>query len=204
MIRELGRWVVEHACAQAADWYRSRPDAAPLSMSINLSPIELLQNDLPKTVAALVRASGLDPACLSLEITEGLLEEDEDVTEILRSLKSIGVRIVLDDFGRGYSSLAYLTRLPIDALKVDRSFVAGLGTGERGGAVSEAIVSMARALALDVIGEGVETDIQVSELRRLGCELAQGFYFSPPVGPEEITEMLRGCPPWVADRRGGI
>ena len=204
MIRELGRWVVERACGQAADWYRSRPDAAPLSMSINLSPIELLQNDLPNTVAALVRATGLDPACLSLEISEGLSEEDEEVTEILCSLKSVGVRIVLDDFGRGYSSLAYLTRLPIDALKVDRSFVAGLGTGERGGAVTEAIVSMARALALDVIGEGVETETQVAELRRLGCELAQGFYFSPPRAADEITDMLRGCPPWLADRRSGV
>jgi EAL domain-containing protein (putative c-di-GMP-specific phosphodiesterase class I) len=122
------------------------------------------------------------------------------VAEILRALKSVGVRIVLDDFGRGYSSLASLTRLPIDTLKVDRSFVAGLGTGEPGGAVTEAITSMARALALDVVGEGVETEVQVAELRRLGCQLAQGFYFSPPVAAEEITEMLRGKPPWLAKR----
>jgi diguanylate cyclase (GGDEF)-like protein/PAS domain S-box-containing protein len=201
MIRALGRWVVERALAQAANWYRSTPDLAPLSLSINLSPVELLQHDLPEAVAARLRATGLDPACLSLEITEGLLlDESEEVAEILRALKSVGVRIVLDDFGKGYSSLASLTRLPIDTLKVDRSFVAGLGTGEAGGAVTEAITSMARALALDVVGEGVETEVQAAELRRLGCQLAQGFYFSPPVAAEEITEMLRGGPPWLAKR----
>jgi EAL domain-containing protein (putative c-di-GMP-specific phosphodiesterase class I) len=193
LIREIGQWVLERACTQGARWYRSRPDAAPLGMSINLSAVQLAQSDLPATVAALLRATGLDPACLSLEITESvLLEEAEDVTATLHALKSIGVQIVLDDFGTGYSSLAYLTRLPLDTLKVDRSFVEGLGTERRGSAVTEAIVSMARALSLEVIAEGVETETQVAELRRLGCDLAQGYYFCEPQPAEEITAMLRG------------
>jgi len=200
MIREIGQWVLERACRQGADWYRSRPDDAPVAMSVNLSALQLAQSDLPGLIAALLRATGLDPACLSLEITESvLLEEAEDVTETLHALKSIGVQIVLDDFGTGYSSLAYITRLPIDTLKVDRSFVEGLGTERRGSAVTEAIISMARALSLGVVGEGVETETQVAELRRLGCDLAQGYHFSAPVTAARITDMLRGCPPWTAD-----
>ncbi len=202
LIRQIGRWALERACTEGARWYGSRPDAAPIGMSVNLSPVQLAHSDLPDTVAALVRATGLDPACLSLEITESvLLEEAGDVTETLHALKSIGVRIVLDDFGTGYSSLAYLTRLPIDTLKVARSFLEGLGTERRGGAVTEAIISMARALSLEVVAEGVETELQVTELRRLGCNLAQGYYFSPAVVPERITEMLRDGPPWLANRQ---
>jgi EAL domain-containing protein (putative c-di-GMP-specific phosphodiesterase class I) len=200
LIREIGQWVLERACTQGARWYKSRPDAAPLGISINLSAVQLAQTDLPGTLAALLRATGLDPACLSLEITESvLLEEAEDVTKTLHALKGIGVQIVLDDFGTGYSSLAYLTRLPIDTLKVDRSFINGLGTERRGSAVTEAIVSMARALSLEVIAEGVESETQVTELRRLGCELAQGYYFSEAVAADQITELLQGVPPWLAD-----
>jgi diguanylate cyclase (GGDEF)-like protein/PAS domain S-box-containing protein len=204
MIRELGRWVVERACSQAASWYGARPDAAPLVISINLSPVELAHGDLAATVAAALRTTGLDPACLSLEITEGvLLEGDDDVSEILHSLKAIGVEIVLDDFGTGYSSLAYLTRLPIDSLKVGRKFIEGLGTDGTGSAVTEAIISMARALSIEVVAEGVETATQVAELRRLGCDLAQGYYFSKPAPPERISELLREHPPWAADTATG-
>jgi EAL domain-containing protein (putative c-di-GMP-specific phosphodiesterase class I) len=193
LIREIGRWVLERACTQGAEWYRSRPDAAPIGISVNLSPVQLAQSDLPDIVAVLLKATGLDPACLSLEITEGvLLDEADDVTATLEALTSIGVQIVLDDFGTGYSSLAYLTRLPIDTLKVDRAFVEGLGTEDRGSAVTEAIIAMARALSLGVIAEGVETESQVNELKRLGCELAQGFYFSEPLPAERITRLLSG------------
>jgi EAL domain-containing protein (putative c-di-GMP-specific phosphodiesterase class I) len=200
MIRELGKWVVEHACAQGASWYEARPDAAPIVISINLSPVELAHSDLAATVASALRTTGLDPACLSLEITESvLLEGDDDVTEILHSLKAIGVEIVLDDFGTGYSSLAYLTRLPIDTLKVGRRFIEGLGLEGTDTAVTEAIISMARALSIEVVAEGVETEAQVAELRRLGCDLAQGYYFSRPAPAEAITDLLRERPPWSAD-----
>ncbi len=204
LIRDIGRWVLEHACMQGALWYQSRPDAAPITLSVNLSPVQLAHSDLPDTVAALLRATGLDPACLSLEITESvLLTEADDMTKTLLALTSLGVQIVLDDFGTGYSSLAYLTRLPIDTLKVDRSFVEGLGTEDRGSAVTEAIISMAAALSLQVIAEGVETEIQVAELRRLGCDLVQGFYFSQPVPAEQITDLLYSDPPWWARGRAG-
>jgi EAL domain-containing protein (putative c-di-GMP-specific phosphodiesterase class I) len=204
LIKEIGQWVLEHACTQGARWYASRPDAAPIGMSVNLSPVELAHGDLPATVAALLRGTGLDPSCLSLEITEHvLLEESKDVVDRLHALASIGVQIVLDDFGTGYSSLAYLTRLPIDTIKVARSFVQALSPEPPGGAVTEAIVSMARALSLDVVAEGVETETQVKELRRLGCELAQGYYFSEPVPAEKITAMLQGTPPWLAEHAQG-
>ena len=116
------------------------------------------------------------------------------------ALKALGVRLVLDDFGTGYSSLSYLTRLPLDALKVDRSFVDGLGTESRDTAVTEAIVAMSRALSLRVVGEGAETEQQVAELARLGCDLVQGFHFSRPVPAAEITRMLAEGPAWLAAR----
>jgi len=107
------------------------------------------------------------------------------------------VRLVLDDFGTGYSSLAYLTRLPLDALKVDRSFVDGLGIEARDTAITEAIIAMSHALSLEVVGEGAETELQIAELRRLGCDLAQGFHFSRPVSASEITRMLEHGPAWL-------
>ena len=112
------------------------------------------------------------------------------LTEALPALKAIGLRLVLDDFGTGYSSLGYLTRLPLDAIKIDRSFVDGLGTERRDTAITEAIIAMSAALSLDVIAEGVETTDQVEELVRLGCEMAQGFLFSHPLSAPEITRLL--------------
>ena len=118
------------------------------------------------------------------------------MTETLRELKSIGVHLVLDDFGTGYSSLSYLTRLPLDALKIDRSFVEGLGSAKQNTVITEAIVSMSRALSLRVIAEGVETALQASELERIGCEFAQGFHFSPALPATEISRMLEHGYPW--------
>jgi EAL domain-containing protein (putative c-di-GMP-specific phosphodiesterase class I) len=114
----------------------------------------------------------------------------------LHELKSTGVHLVLDDFGTGYCSLAYLTRLPLDMLKIDRSFVEGLGSIKQSTAISEAIVMMSRALSLKVIAEGVETALQLDELRRIGCDFAQGFHFSPPLPATEITRILEQGRPW--------
>jgi diguanylate cyclase (GGDEF)-like protein/PAS domain S-box-containing protein len=201
LIEPIGRWVLEHACRQAAEWYGERPDAAPLTMSVNLSAAQVANRGLPETVATALRVSGLDPACLALELTESMLVGDnEELSETLVALKALGVRLVLDDFGTGYSSLSYLTRLPLDALKVDRSFVDGLGTESRDTAVTEAIVAMSRALSLRVVGEGAETAQQVAELARLGCDLVQGFHFSRPVPAAEITRMLAEGPAWLAPR----
>jgi diguanylate cyclase (GGDEF)-like protein len=204
LIEPIGRWVLEHACRQAAEWCRARPDAAPLTMGVNLSAAQLANPALAQTVATALRVSGLDPSCLALELTESMLVGDtEQLSETLVALKALGLRLVLDDFGTGYSSLSYLTRLPLDSLKVDRSFVDGLGTESRDTAVTEAIIAMSRALSLRVVGEGAETEQQVAELARLGCDLVQGFYFSRPVEAEEITRMLTEGPAWLPGRVSG-
>ncbi len=201
LIEPIGRWVLEHACRQAAYWYRARPDSAPISMSVNLSAVQLETRELTDTVSAALRGSGLDPVCLALELTESaMLGDSGDLTQALQALKAVGVRLVLDDFGTGYSSLAYLTRLPLDALKVDRSFIRGLGVNPRDTTVTEAIVAMAHALSLEVVGEGAETGLQVAELSRLGCDLVQGYHFSPPVPATVITNMLARGPSWVTSR----
>jgi diguanylate cyclase (GGDEF)-like protein/PAS domain S-box-containing protein len=202
LIEPIGRWVLDHACRQAAEWYRQRPDAAPLTMSVNLSAAQVANRALAQTVATALRVSGLDASCLALELTESMLVGDhEELFETLVALKALGVRLVLDDFGTGYSSLSYLTRLPLDALKVDRSFVDGLGTESRDTAVTEAIVAMSRALQLRVVGEGAETEQQVAELARLGCDLVQGFHFSRPVPAADITRMLAEGPAWLTVTR---
>jgi diguanylate cyclase (GGDEF)-like protein/PAS domain S-box-containing protein len=199
LIEPIGRWVLDRACRQAARWYRERPDAPPITMAVNLSAAQVASRGLPETVAAALRGSGLDPACLTLELTESVMVGDaDDLRETLQALKAIGVRLVLDDFGTGYSSLSYLTRLPFDALKVDRSFVDGLGTEPRDTAITEAIVAMSHALSLQVVGEGTETELQIAELSRLGCDLAQGYHFSRPVSAAEITRMLAEGPAWLA------
>ncbi len=196
LIEPIGRWVLEQACRQAARWYQSRPDDPPISLSVNLSAMQFAKRGFPETVADVLRATGLDPECLSLEITESVIMRDtEAVSDALRDLKAIGVKIVLDDFGTGYSSLAYLTRLPLDALKIDRSFVDGLGVEAPDTAVTEAIIAMSRALSLRVIGEGVETERQAQALAALGCHSAQGFHFSPPIPATEFATLLRD-PPW--------
>ena len=199
LIDPIGRWVLDRACRQAAHWYRTRPDSAPISMSVNLSAVQFRNRNLPETVADALRGANLDPVCLSLELTESVMVGyAESLMETLEALKALGVRLVLDDFGTGYSSLAYLTRLPLDALKVDRSFIDGLGTEPRDTAVTEAIIAMAHALSLQVVGEGTETELQVTELTRLGCDIAQGYHFSRPLPAREITRMLQHGPAWLA------
>jgi diguanylate cyclase (GGDEF)-like protein/PAS domain S-box-containing protein len=204
LIEPIGRWVLEHACRQAAQWYEQRPDSPPISVAVNLSAVQFENRTLPETVATALQGAGLDPSLLALEVTESvMMGQAKEIAGILQELKAIGVRLVLDDFGTGYSSLAYLTRLPLDVLKVDRSFISGLGIEARDTAVTEAIVAMSHALSLVVVGEGAETDVQIQELRRLSCDLVQGFYFSRPVPPAEITRMLTAGPAWLAGAASG-
>ena len=197
LIEPIGRWVLERACRQAASWCEQRPDAAPISVAVNLSAVEFENRNLPETVATTLRAANLDPALLALEITErAMMGQTDELTATLAALKQVGVRLILDDFGTGYSSLSYLSRLPLDVLKVDRSFIDGLGTERRDTAITEAIVAMSHALSLAVVGEGAETDRQIAELARLGCDLVQGYHFSRPVPAAQITEMLASGPAW--------
>jgi diguanylate cyclase (GGDEF)-like protein/PAS domain S-box-containing protein len=192
LILPIGRWVQEQACIQALRWHEERPDERPLDVSVNLSARQVAHRELPGTVEEIVARTGIDPVNLRLEITESVLV-DESATAIssLEALNEIGVRLVLDDFGTGYSSLAYLNRFPFHALKIDRSFVDGLGIEQERTAIVEAIVGMAQALSLEFIAEGVESDVQLAELRRLGCDYAQGHLFYPAMPESEVTRLLR-------------
>ncbi|HEX2097170.1 MAG TPA: EAL domain-containing protein [Solirubrobacterales bacterium] len=192
LIEPIGRWVQETACRQALGWHERRPDQRPLDIAVNLSARQVARRDLADSVGEILSRTGLDPVNLRLEITESVLvEESARAAETLRALSELGVRLVLDDFGTGYSSLAYLNRFPFDALKIDRSFIDGLGIERERTAIVEAVLGMARALSLDAIAEGVESEAQVAELRRLGCDYAQGHLFSRPLAPEKVTQLLR-------------
>jgi diguanylate cyclase (GGDEF)-like protein/PAS domain S-box-containing protein len=196
MIEPIGRWVLEAACAQVARWQAAYPHFGSLGISVNLSVRQFKQRELQTTVARALAISGVQPSSLSLEITETvLLEEPEWASGAIKRMAPLGVRFILDDFGTGYSSLAYLSELPIDGLKVDRSFVEMLGSDKRSAAITKAIVRMAQALSIEVIAEGVETERQVRALRELGCEIAQGFYFSRPLAPEAVARLLSAPPP---------
>ncbi|HVY97618.1 MAG TPA: EAL domain-containing protein [Solirubrobacterales bacterium] len=191
LIEPIGRWVQERACRQALEWHEQRPDARPFDVAVNLSARQVAHRDLPATIAEVVARTGIDPCHLRLEITESVLV-DESATAIasLEALNEIGVRLVLDDFGTGYSSLAYLNRFPFHALKIDRSFVDGLGIEQERTAIVEAIIGMARALSLEVIAEGVENEVQLAELRRLGCDYAQGHLFHAAMPASEVSRLL--------------
>jgi diguanylate cyclase (GGDEF)-like protein/PAS domain S-box-containing protein len=192
LIEPIGRWVQETACRQALGWHDLRPDKRPLDVAVNLSARQVAHRDLADSVREILARTGLDPVNLRLEVTESVLvEESASATATLEALSEIGVRLVLDDFGTGYSSLAYLNRFPFEALKIDRSFVEGLGVEQERTAIVEAVIGMARALSLDAIAEGVENEAQISELRRLGCDFAQGHLFSRPLAPAKVTSLLR-------------
>ncbi len=192
LIEPIGCWVLEAACTQAVRWHHERPDSRPLGISVNVSLRQFTQRDLEATVAKTLASTGLEPASLCLELTESvLMKEPEGVSQTIQRVADLGVRFVLDDFGTGYSSLAYLTRLPIDGLKVDRSFVQALPNDRRSTAITTAIVRMAQALSLEVIAEGVEAERHLEALRDMRCDLAQGFYFHPPLRAQSISQLLR-------------
>jgi diguanylate cyclase (GGDEF)-like protein/PAS domain S-box-containing protein len=192
LIEPIGRWVQERASRQILEWHEQRPDARPFDVAVNLSARQVAHPDLPATVAEIVARTGLDPVHLRLEITESVLvEESASAIASLEALNEIGVRLVLDDFGTGYSSLAYLNRFPFHALKIDRSFIDALGIEQERTAIVEAIIGMARALSLEVIAEGVENEVQLAELRRLGCDYAQGHLFHAAMPPDRVSRLLR-------------
>jgi diguanylate cyclase (GGDEF)-like protein/PAS domain S-box-containing protein len=195
LIEPIGRWVLHTACRQAAAWHAAHPDSRPVEMAVNLSAMQLASPGLTATVQEALAVSGLAPELLCLEITEtAMLDDPESTGHALRALGALGVRLALDDFGTGYSSLSYLPHLPLDTLKIDRSFVDGLGAETHDTAIAEAIIAMARALSLGVIGEGVETERQATELVRLGCERAQGYHFARPMPAGDVLALLSGSP----------
>ncbi len=190
LILPIGRWVLEQACRDAVAWNAGRP-GPPVPVNVNLSARQVVQPDVASTVADVLAATGAAPALVALEISETvLLEEDSSPGARLAELRALGVRVVLDDFGSGYSSLGYLTRFPLDALKLDRSFAARLGEAREAAPVVRAVVQMGRALGLDVVAEGVEDEAQLRLLRATGCSLAQGFLFARPLPVGELPELL--------------
>ncbi len=190
LIVAVGRWALHQACREAATWRASSVDANAPTVNVNMAPRELAHPELRNTVGEVI-AQGGSPVRLRLELTESALIEDPSIPAILRDLKSnLGVRTALEDFGTGYSSLASLTRFEIDELKIDRSLVRMLAHGHDAPIVA-AIVNMAHALDILVVAEGIETEQQTSEARRLGCDRAQGFFFAHPLPPQLITTLLR-------------
>ncbi|HEY5318083.1 MAG TPA: EAL domain-containing protein, partial [Solirubrobacteraceae bacterium] len=192
LIVPIGEWAIEEACRQAAGWRDAcAPDQSPLTVSVNISPRQIARSELASSVAKILDRTGLEASLLDLEITESVLLEDAEASaRVLRELKAVGVRLVLDDFGTGYSSLSYLKRFTIDALKIDRSFVDGLGRDPENGAIVNAVVGMARALDVSVTAEGVETPDQLARLRASGCAFAQGYLFSEPIPPDDVPELV--------------
>jgi diguanylate cyclase (GGDEF)-like protein/PAS domain S-box-containing protein len=188
MIVALGRFVLEEACRQSAQWSALY---GPVPIHVNLSARQVADPNLVDSVSHVLRASGIAPANLVLELTESsLLERVHSPGETLARLKALGISLILDDFGTGYSSLSYLQHFPLSGLKIDRSFVAALGGPNSDGAIVDAILQMARALDLDVVAEGLETQEHLDALRRMGCALGQGYLFSRPVGVRGASALL--------------
>ena len=203
LILPLGRFVISEACRQLRDWQLAMPEAGALSVSVNVSCRQFVKDGLVEHVSGVLAETGLDPACLKLEITESVLMHDAQHTAgELNRLKALGIKIAIDDFGTGYSSLSYLRQLPIDHLKIDRSFISGDDCNGESQEIVKSIIALARSLGLTVIAEGVEHQDQLDKLRFADCDKAQGFMFSRPVDKDAALLLIRqaldggcGCSP---------
>jgi EAL domain-containing protein (putative c-di-GMP-specific phosphodiesterase class I) len=185
IINELGEWVMNTACAEAANW----PD--DIRVAVNVSPVQFRCASLALKVTAALAASGLPARRLELEITEAvLIRDDETALEILHGLREIGVRIALDDFGTGYSSLSYLQRFPFDKIKIDRCFVTDIADAQGSSSIVQAVVNIASSRNMTTTAEGVETPRQKELLRALGCTEMQGYLFSPAKPAAELRDLL--------------
>jgi diguanylate cyclase (GGDEF)-like protein len=190
LIISLGAWVLERACRDRGEWLAAHPKA-PIDIAVNVSARQLMSPDFCPMIAGVLERTGMDPAALILEITENILIKDADrAMTVLTDLKLLGVRLALDDFGTGYSSLSYLLRLPIDIVKIDQSFVADLSVAANGSAIVAAVTRLAHVLDLTVTAEGVETEEQRNQVRAIGCDCAQGFFYSAAVSAAEIGDQL--------------
>jgi EAL domain-containing protein (putative c-di-GMP-specific phosphodiesterase class I)/ActR/RegA family two-component response regulator len=190
LIGAVGEWVLDEACRCCSDWQELAD--APLRVGVNLSARQFRDGDVGAAARRAVDRSGLDPRLLELELTESIVLQDADsVIRCLRDLRSDGIGTALDDFGTGYSSLSYLQRLPVDRIKIDRSFVTDLTSNSNNSAIVRAVVGMTHSLGMTAIAEGVETEGQLGYLRRLGCEAMQGYLFSPPLSRDAFRELIR-------------
>ena len=191
LIIPLGYWVLSEACRQIHAWNTQYGFDPPLTVNVNLSTRQCEQPDLAQNVSDILNKYKLDPGLLNLELTESLLIKDTDlVTRLLKEFRKLGIRVQIDDFGTGYSSLSYLHTLPIDTLKIDRSFIGRLGVRDNDGEIVKTILSLAHNLGMKVVAEGVETDRQFSALKAMNCEYMQGFLFSKAVNNHEAEALL--------------
>jgi EAL domain-containing protein (putative c-di-GMP-specific phosphodiesterase class I) len=190
LIAAVGEWALGAACAQIRSWQEHGVTAVPVA--VNLSAKQFQQQDIAEIIKRALTEHKVAPALLELEITEtAAMHNAETTTNTLRKLKALGVRIAIDDFGTGYSSLGYLKRFPIDALKIDRSFITELPDDQEDASIAQAIITLSHALRLKVIAEGVENKAQLDFLAMHGCDEMQGYYFSRPLPADQCTQFLR-------------
>ncbi|MEG4229597.1 EAL domain-containing protein [Microcoleus sp. N9_B2] len=191
LINELGWWVLQEACHQISIWQQQFPQTPPLTINVNLSPVQLKQVNLLNRIEEILQQTGIPSYSLKLEITEScILETVSREEKMLKQLKALGIQLCIDDFGTGYSSLSRLHEFPIDTLKIDRSFVSRIGADNSGVEIIQTIVTLARSRGMDIVAEGIETPTQLQKLQELGCELGQGYLFSKPVESFKATELL--------------
>ena len=193
LIVPIGRWVIDQACQVLGEWQRAS-DAGPLRMSINISPAQLRDLSLSKIVGSAISVAEIEASAIRLELTESVLIEHQLDQPLLRSLRGTGARLSIDDFGTRYSALGYLTRLPVDELKIDKVFIVNAVTDEAERAVISAIVALGHAIGLDVVAEGIESEEQLNLVRELGCDFAQGYFISVPLGADACFEVLKREP----------
>ena len=202
LIVPIGQWVLEEACRQARRWHELFPDEPARTMSVNLSARQFAHPRLVDDIHRALRSARLDARQLVLEITESVVMQDAAAAvATLHELKALGIRLAIDDFGTGYSSLAYLKRFPVDVLKIDRSFIEGLGQDAQDGAIVESVLVLAKSLGLGVTAEGIETPRQRLRLEQLGCDVGQGYLFGAPRSAEITEQGLRELLPTWVDRR---
>ncbi|MCB1013394.1 MAG: EAL domain-containing protein, partial [Microthrixaceae bacterium] len=191
----LGRWVLREACHQLGEWQLALPATSSLTMSVNLSVRQLVSENIVQEVRDAIEDAGIDPSTLTLEITETTLMHDTELTrQRLSELRDLGVSLAVDDFGTGYSSLQYVQRFPIDIIKIDRTFVTGLGTNPGDSAVVQSMIELSQRLGVHTVAEGIDRPEQVTLLQSLGADLGQGYLFSKPVPASQIDALLDASP----------
>jgi EAL domain-containing protein (putative c-di-GMP-specific phosphodiesterase class I) len=192
LIVKIGEWILREACRELGVLQKRIPSQPPLKMSINISSKQFAQENLTARIAEILRETEVDPHCLVIEITESMLVENiESAIEVLKKLRSMGIHIHIDDFGTGYSSLSYLHSLPIDALKIDRSFINKLSAKGENQEIIMSIISLAKSMNFDVVAEGVELDHQLAQMKELECRFGQGYLFSCPLEPGAIDAWVK-------------